>query len=611
VRYSLGLLSRRDRRLFILAILIQMGTSGLDLVGVLLVGLVGLVAVSAVQSQPLPPPAEAIADWLGLGALSEQTLVLTLAGVAAAVLLAKSVLSSYLTRRVLLFLAHRQALVAARLARALLGQPHTFVQKRSSQETSFALIQGSAAATSRILGSLATIATEASLLLVLGFAVLVVSPAIALGAITFFLLIALALQRVMGHWASRVGETKRIADVGSLNAIQEALSSYREIAVSGRRSFYVERIEEFRWKAAKVTADSTFIGLFPKYMFEAALVVGGFLLAGALFATQEANVAVGTLALFLAAGTRVTPSLLRLQGAALAIRVASGEAVPTYALAEELRGSEALAVPAEAADDIIRRVLQGHTDFVPSIIVSGVVAEYPLATSPAIAEVSLEVEAGQSVALVGPSGAGKSTLADVLLSVLEPSQGQVSLGGIPVSEALTKWPGAVSYVPQDVAIANDTIRANVALGLPSQFVVDDLVWEALEKAHLADDIRSRGDSLDSKLGERGLRLSGGQRQRLGLARALYTRPRLLVLDEATSALDAETESNIGRTIQDLSGEVTVVVIAHRLATIRDVDLVVYLEKGRVVAQGPFEFVRSQVPDFDRQARLLGLRSEPQ
>lgn len=173
-------------------------------------------------------------------------------------------------------------------------------------------------------------------------------------------------------------------------------------------------------------------------MFQAAFVVGGFLLTGALFATQDASVAVGTLDLFLAAGTRVTPSLLRLQGAALAIRVASGEAVPTYEIAEDLLGSKASAIPAEAAKDIGRRALPGHTDFVPSIVVSGVVAEYPLAASPAIDGVSLEVEAGQSVTLVGPSGAGKSTLADVLLSVLEPSQGQVRLGGFPFQRPLRR-----------------------------------------------------------------------------------------------------------------------------------------------------------------------------
>ena len=226
--------------------------------------------------------------------------------------------------------------------------------------------------------------------------------------------------------------------------------------------------------------------------------------------------------------------------------------------------------------------------------------------APALAAVSLNVPAGSSLAIVGPTGAGKSTLADLILGVLIPDSGVTLIGGFAPAEAIRKSPGAVGYVPQDVAMVNGTVRENVALGFPVEIIDDEWVWDALRRAHLGKFLRDSREGIDTLIGEHGIKLSGGQRQRLGIARALYTRPKLLVLDEATSALDAETEKAIAQTLKELEGTVTTVTIAHRLATIRHCDLVVYLEGGRVQAQGSFNEVRAMAPQFDRQAQLLGL-----
>ena len=606
MRRSLALLTSRDRRLLSLSTGIQMSTALLDLLGVILVGLVGALSVTTVQSQPPPAAITTLTDALGLGNFSDQALVLMFAAAASVVLLTKSVVSSYLTRRNFAFLANRQALVSARLAKALLSQPLTFVQSRSSQETAFALINGAAAATMGILGALTIALTEMALLVVLGVALLFISPTVALGSIAFFGLVAIALQRAMGGWAGRAGQATSLAEIQSLNAVQEALSSYREVVVSNRRPFYVERIQSLRWQAARAAADTQFIGMFPKYMFEAALVVGGFALAGALFATQDSVAAVGTLALFLAAGTRVMPSLLRLQGAFLGLRGAAGVAEPTFVLAGEL-GNPTEDPSSSPMPLLVReRIRRGNPDFEPSIELKDVTVCYDNALVPALQDVCLRVEPGQSVGLVGKSGAGKSTLADVILGVLEPDSGEATIGGVAPSETASRWPGGIAYVPQDVVLANDTVRANVGLGLPDDAIDDDLVWEALQRAHVADYLRRDRDGLDTVIGEHGIRLSGGQRQRLGIARALYTRPRLLVLDEATSALDAETEQAISETIAELEGNVTLVVIAHRLSTVVNVDNLIYLEQGRIVSSGTFEQVRMAVPALRRQAELMGL-----
>jgi ABC-type multidrug transport system fused ATPase/permease subunit len=184
--------------------------------------------------------------------------------------------------------------------------------------------------------------------------------------------------------------------------------------------------------------------------------------------------------------------------------------------------------------------------------------------------------------------------------------GVATISGSDASEALVLWPGAIAYVPQEVAVAGGSVRSNVALGLPDELIDDSLVEEALKQAHLWRFLSTSAEGIFTQVGERGLRLSGGQRQRLGIARALYTRPRLIILDEATSALDADTEESITQTIQSLGPNITTVVIAHRLSTVRAVDALAYLERGRIVARGTFDELKESIPTFARQAHLLGL-----
>jgi ABC-type multidrug transport system fused ATPase/permease subunit len=604
MRQSLGLLSTRDRRLLGASIGMQMATSLLDLVGVLLIGVVGALAITTVQSQPPPDVVQSGQQSLGLERLSDQDLVLLISAVAAFLLLLRSLINAWLTRRILRFLANRQALVSARLSAALLSMPITFLQRRSTQETGYALISGASAATIQLLGQLSILASEGALLLLMAITLLMISPWTTLGAVVFFALIAFGLQWATGNWASRSGSKLAAADVQSLRAVQEALGAYREISVSHRRQHYVNRIEDLRWQAASVVADTQYIGMLPKFVFEAALVVGGFVLAGALYATQDSVAATGTLALFLAAGSRVMPSLLRLQGAALGMRGSAGVAQPTLALAAELR-LEASAFPASVQSSDERSIPRLTEPPAIRVKFAHVTFAYPQAHSPAVKDLSFEIPAGRTTALVGSSGAGKSTVADLMLGVLRPDEGEILMGSGDPAEVIQRWPGIAAYVPQEVLLVEATIRDNVALGLPLSLIDDDLVWEALSKAHLDQFVREQG-GLTAEVGERGVRLSGGQRQRLGLARALYQQPRLLVLDEATSALDAETESSVAASITDLGERVTKVIIAHRLSTIQNAEQVVYIEHGRAVSAGTFAEVCSAVPALARQAKMMGL-----
>ena len=604
IRRSLGLLSRRDRRLLILATLAQMATAVLDLAGVLLLGLVGALAVTVVQSQPPPTLVQEVADSLGLGELSSDSLVLVLAVSAAILFLVKSLLAVLISRRTLKFLANRQALVTERLASRLLHMPLTFLQRRSSQETAFALIQGSGAATVQLLAQAVVALTELTLLTLLGASLFLVDPWVTVGAVAFFALVALGIHRSAGPRAGRAASELASLDIEGMNAVQEGLRAYREAFVARRRRYYVEAIQQARWRAAEHIADLQFISLFPKYLLELALVTGGVALAAVLFASQSAVVAVGTLTLFLAAGSRVMPSILRFQVAVIGIRNAAGTAEVTFLLAEDMVG-----VGPVAREDPLPSLSTVHPGFAGEVLVQGISYAYPGTSACALAEVTFQVPEGQSVAIVGPSGAGKSTLADVLLGLLDPDSGRISISGLDVNDALSQWPGAVAYVPQTVFIAQATLRQNVALGLPWGAVTESQILDALARAQLDDFVSMLPQGLDEPMGENGFRLSGGQRQRIGIARALLSHPKLILLDEATSALDAETEAAIGETLRSLRGNVTAIVIAHRLSTVKDCDQVIYMDKGRVLAKGIFAEVVAAVPALGRQASLMGLADE--
>lgn len=604
VRTSLRLLDRRDRRLLGAAIAAQMSTSLLDLVGVILLGVVGALAVSAGNGQAPPAPVERVVSAVGLGGSSDATAIILLAASAALLLLAKSTLSIVLLRRVYRFLARQETMLSARLTRALLSQPLTFLQRRSSQQTASGLIQGANAATIMVLGQTVVAAAEIALLTVLSVALFAVNPVIALGAVLFFAAIGGLLQKGLGQRNADFASQRRQADVSTSIAIQETIGAYREITVAHRRSLYVNRLHTLRNSAAEAAAGSQLIGMMPKFVSEVALVVGASALAGILFMTQPIPVAAGTFAMFLAAATRAMPSLLRLQSAALQIRFAGAWANSAATLAEDLASSGADLHMPQPEDTGSAPGPDG--DFVPRITLRDITFSYD-GNAPALRGIDITVTEGQSVALVGRSGAGKSTLADVILGVLEPDTGEVLVGGVRPMDAVARWPGMIAYVPQDVMLSDDTLRANVALGIPTDRVDDAAVWDALRAAHLEQYVHTLPDGLETQIGERGLRLSGGQRQRLGIARALYTGPRLLVLDEATSALDAETEQTITAMLEDLEHHVTTVIIAHRLSTVRHADLVVYLGDGRTMAAGTFDEVCEQVPALRRQADLMGLR----
>ena len=588
-----------DRRKVAGITILQVLMGGLDLLGVVAVGLLGALSVSGLQSNN---PGDRVSTALKILRINEatfQTQVFILGSSAVVLLVGRTILSIFFTRRILFFLSRRGARISADLISRLLSQPLLLVQARTTQETVYAVTTGVERIVLQVLATAVVWVADLSLLMIMIVGLLVVDPITAVATFLVFSLIFYFLYRFMHIRAGTLGVESSNLNIRSNEKIVEVFASYRESVVRNRRDYYAREIGQLRYSLANSSAEIGFLPYVSKYVIETTVVVAAVLIGAVQFALQDASHAIATLAIFLAAGTRIAPAVLRLQQGSIYIKNGLGLSVPTLDLIDAL-GSAPMVENVDDTVDVI------HDGFTAEIVVENVMLTYPGKKEPAIEDVSLTIPAGSSIAFVGPSGAGKTTIIDLLLGVLNPDSGKVLISGLPPLLAVAKWPGAASYVPQDVVISAGTIRENIALGYPLAEATDELVLGALKVAHLDGFVSDLPDGMDTQVGERGVRISGGQRQRLGIARAMFTRPHLLVLDEATSSLDGETEANISDAIHALRGSTTVVIIAHRLSTIRNADKVVYLSKGKVLATGTFDEVRKSIPDFDLQAKIMGL-----
>lgn len=585
-----SILTKRDQLRILIVTLIQIGLSLLDLISVAFIGLLTALTINGIQSKQPGGTVSNVLSVLGIGGFSFQQQAAFLGLMSGILLVVRTVLALWFSRKLLLFLNLRGAEFSSKMIRELLKQPILVVQEKSVQETIFRVTVGVGAITNGVIAIGVSLVADCALLVVMLIGLSFVNLTISVLTAIAFCVVGFLLYQLLKHRAAVLAANDAGWTVKSNQKLAEVLISYREATVRNRKEYYAELISDYRYKMARAQAEAMFIPTISKYVVEISLVIGSLMLAATQFLLFDAVQAISILSIFIAAGSRIAPAILRLQQGAIQIRSNIAVAADTLELWRKIQPKQN--VLEESVEGIDQDLL-----FDASVEIHNVSFFYPNSSSPTIQNMNLNVKSGEMLAIVGASGAGKTTLVDLILGVLNPSNGRLTISGIPPEIAIKKFKGKISYVPQDVLIVDASVRENVALGYPKSEISDEDVWAALRSAQLDQFVESLPQQLNHQIGERGANLSGGQRQRLGLARGLYTKPKLLVLDEATSALDGDTEANITQMLHSLRGEITLFVIAHRLSTIKDAQRIIYLEKGQVVAEGDFSQIQTQVPNF--------------
>lgn len=601
---SLAFMTPKERSKWISLTSLRALLSFVDLVGILAIG---FIATSTAVFLTSGSDANRVLEFAGvqIPAVNAQTLP-WVSAVVVFLFLAKALLSLILNKKVAFLVANIEARSAKVISEVSFGGNLSDARKRSREEVMFAIQVGSPAAFNGLLNLVNTLLTEATLFVVICLGFLFIDAVATLAVIVYFGIIAFVIQYFIGE---RLSTTSKIAAQGTVQAngaISDLLSVYRELLVLGKRYRYINKIYEARIVAAKSAASQYYLTGMPRYIIEAALLVGLslFILGQALSGDLVKSSA--TIGVFLSGGFRLTAAMLPLQGALLAIK----STIPPAKTAHNILSLSRAAMEDEPQDAqrFAKRIT--HLQAAPiGAKFEQVSFSYPDSKEPALKSVSFVIKPGAQVALMGPSGAGKSTIADLLCGVLTPTEGQVKFPDAPNSSNARMTVNRVSYVPQRPGLVSGTILDNVALAENIQEVDRDQALEALSLANLDDLVERLPNGLDTPLGKLHDGLSGGQMQRLGLARALYTKPGLLVMDEATSALDAESEAEIQKALDAMRGKVTVVVIAHRLNTIQHADKVILVEDGEVRDSGTFKELISRNPSVERVVDLMKVEKD--
>lgn len=593
------MLSAADKVKIRLVILLQILLSLLDLVGVALIGVIGALTINGVRSQTPTGRVNSVLQFLHLDTFDFQTQTIILSGTAVFLLVARTLMSVVATRKTLFFLSRRSAEISSKLISQVMAQPLVILNQFSSQHIHYTLSSGSTSLTLGVFGNLVSVISDSALLVVLGVGILIIDPMIAIFTVLVFGFIMVLMFFLTNSRNKKISSHFAESSIKDSEIILELLSGYRETFVRNRRGFFVDRAKAVKWDLADSSAELAWLPNISKYVVELAFTVGTMTVAGLQFIVNDSAQAVGSLSLFLAAGTRITPALLRVQQNLVNMNGSLALAKPTIELFSST--DSALTVPSYSNDIDLE-----YRDFIPEIYMHSVSFSYPNAERLTLSNLEISINQGQTVAIVGPSGSGKSTLVDLILGIHEPSAGVIRISGLSPIQAISRWPGAIGYVPQEVVLRSGSIASNVSSGFENINPESSMVSDAIKFAQLDEFVNALPEGIHTNVGERGNNLSGGQRQRVGIARALFTKPKLLVLDEATSALDGQTESDISDSIQELKGKFTLILIAHRLSTVMKADKIIYLEAGGIRAQGTFDQVRATVPDFDKQAQLMGL-----
>ena len=476
--------------------------------------------------------------------------------------------------------------IGKRLVEGYLDQSYSWFLSHHSVDLGKTILSEVAAVIGHGMLSLMTLISQSTVVVMMLALLLIVEPLPALSLGVTLGLAYFVTYSIMSGWLKRLGQARSKANQERFSAVNEAFSASKEVKVGGFEQTYVQLFARPAEAYARGQATAQAIAQMPRYILEA--IAFGSMLLVMLYLMAKSNgfeSAVPIIALYAFAGYRLMPALQQIYHALTQLRFIEPALETLY---EELNSLQVVRPPYSPIAPL---------HFTEAITLSGVSYRYPNATDAAIKGVNISIPLNSRVGFVGTTGSGKTTVVDVILGLLEPQRGQLSVDGEPITKSNQyAWRRSIGYVPQHIYLADNSVAANIAFGTNAKDIDQKAVERAAKIANLHEFVvNNLPQGYATTLGERGLRLSGGQRQRVGIARALYHNPKVLILDEATSALDNLTEQAVMEAVNNLGNEITIIMIAHRLSTVRQCDQIYLLERGEVRACGTYdELIKSNV-----------------
>lgn len=597
IKKTLSFLSRRQRVIFFSLVAAKAVSSFLDVAGIALIALItGLAASNLNPGEPLQ------IMGFALPTVSTDTLLLLVIGVLA-IFAFKAAIAISLGKIIAVFLARIDSQKATEIASFLFSGNLSELKRFSKGDILWATMGSTSAAFSGLLTNISVFISEGTLLILIAVAFFIADPIASIFVIVYFAGIVFMIQGIVGKATKRAGIDLSEGSAHSMVVMDDTIEAYREITIANKKLFFINKFSRARYRMASSVATSSFLTGMPRYIVETSLMLGVVIFVGFQFFTGQLATGLITVGVFLTGGVRIMAALLPLQNAMVGTKIQVEQSHLALQILGEAR-EEGISGEKKSLNLDYGNNYEDQPDAALDVILKNVSFTYPDALTPALENVSLHIKPGQHVAFIGPSGAGKTTLVDLILGFIEPSSGYLSVGDETVNHHQLIERGLVSYVPQNPGIVSGTIAENVALGVDLDKIDIDQVKKALDAAQLTDFINTLPDGVFNSVGNQSDSLSGGQKQRLGLARALFTNPKLIVLDEATSALDAGSEALVSESITGLGEDVTVIVIAHRLSTVQHSDIVFVVDGGRIVASGTFAHLRETVPMVAEYVKLM-------
>lgn len=513
----------------------------------------------------------------------EQYLVV-LSALIAVIYLVKNIYLSFLQNVILSFSYTTRMNLATRLLTTYMNEPYTFHLSKNIAEMQRCL-QSDTSQFMTLISSGLQLTVEMVTCLALAAYLFHTSHSITV-VIGVLLLMCIGLFFIISKKvSSRLGRQNEHYNAKLFQWINQSLGGIKELKILQREEYFIDSYKTNYKKLIWGARVNELIAALPKYIVETVAMVGLVfaIIIKLLFGHGALETFIPQIAVFAVAAFRLLPSVGRVNAYINSIMYNKASLDMIY---DDLKE-----IDSEPVQEIEWQGKKEKWIFTKGVAVEHVSYHYPDSDVEVLHDISLEIPKGKTVALIGPSGAGKTTLADIILGLLPPVSGVVRMDQHNVYENLRSWREKLGYIPQSIYLSDDTIRNNVAFGIYEAQIDDNAIWKALEKAQLKEFVQGLEKGLDTCVGDRGVRLSGGQRQRIGIARALYHDPEILVLDEATSALDSSTEQAVMESIESLQGLKTMIIIAHRLTTIKNADLVYEVSGGNVTLRDKNEVIR--------------------